>query len=60
MMRVLFIVLIFLLTAQVPGVLVAAVISMQEQEPLEEGELSEEAESGERAVPEIGTYELRR
>ena len=47
MMRALFLVLIFLLTAQVPGVLFAAVISTQEQEPLEEGELAEEVEAAE-------------
>ncbi len=47
MMRAFFLVLIFLLTAQVPGVLFAAVISTQEQEPPEEEELSEELESAE-------------
>ncbi len=45
MMRALFLVLIFLLTAQVPGVLFAAVLSTQEQEPPQEGELAEEPEA---------------
>ena len=44
MMPALFLVLILLLTAQVSGVLFAAIISTQEQEPPGEGELVEEPE----------------